>query len=87
LASRRNRADQLEKMMADVQQQHDDHHAGVRELHADELDRVERKLQLYQRKMDELRAIPDEREIERMLKREELIRQKEEERKQRRVEL
>jgi hypothetical protein len=87
LASRKRRAVQLEKMLEDARERLRDHEKSIRLLTDDEKKALERKVDLYQRKLDTLTGDLDEREIERIIKREELRNERLRERRARREEL
>jgi len=72
LASRRRRSKQIEDLLEDSKQRLMDHSTGVRLLDEKERGDLEKKITIYQRKLDTMRGDLDEREVERILKREQL---------------
>jgi phage-related minor tail protein len=87
LASRKRRAVQLEKMLEDARERLRDHEKSIRLLTDEEKKALEKKIDLYQRKLDTLTGDLDERELERIIKREELRNERLRERRARREEL
>lgn len=59
-------------MLAEVKSQLDDHNAGRRLLSDDEKAKAEKKMDIFQRKLETMAGEIDEREIEKMLKREQI---------------
>jgi hypothetical protein len=72
LASRERRAKQIEAMLLDSKQRYNDHTSGIRLLSEGELADLQKKIDIYQRKLESLQAPLDEREVERILRREKL---------------
>ena len=72
LASRRRRSKQIEDLLEDSKQRLALHNAGTRLLSDNEKADLEKKISIYQRKLETMRTDLDEREIERILKREKL---------------
>lgn len=72
LASRRRRARQIEDILEDAQRRLRDHDAGTRLLAAGERADLEKKITIYQRKLDTMRGDLDEKEVQRILQREKL---------------
>jgi hypothetical protein len=60
-------------MLEDSKQRLADHNAGTRLLNDNEKADLEKKMSIYQRKLDTMQTDLDEREVERILKREKLI--------------
>jgi hypothetical protein len=87
LASRRKRSQQLEVMLEESKQQLHDHNSGLRLLSDKERLDVEKRIQIYQRKLETLTRELDDREIERILRRERLIHERVHERREERGEL
>jgi len=71
----------------DSKQRIADHNAGTRILDDDEKLDLEKKISIYQRKLDTMQGDLDEREIERILKREQLRNERMRERREKRSEL
>ena len=76
LASRKRRSEQLEKLLVEVKQRLADHNNGDRILIDEEKASLEKKADIYQRKLDTMKEVPDEREIQRMLEKERLIKER-----------
>lgn len=74
----------MESLLIDAQQQHADHRSGKKPLEATDFADLEKKLHVYQRKLDTMEGDMDEREVERIQKREELRHHRDEERRRRR---
>jgi hypothetical protein len=72
LESRRRRAKQLESMLEDSKQRLADHHAGTKLLNEKDKAALEKKINIYQRKLETLQGDLDDREVERIIKREKL---------------
>lgn len=87
MASRKRRSEQLEQLLAEVKQRLADHKSGDRLLTDEEKTKMEKKAEIFQRKLDTMKEMPDERELERMLKREQLIKERAKERQARNEEL
>ena len=56
----------------DSKQRYNDHTSGVRLLSDGELTDLQKKMEIYQRKLDSLQAPLEEREVERIIRREQL---------------
>jgi len=84
LATRAKRKEQLEGLLLETKQQLTDHNSGKRLLDAKDLAGVQKKIHVYERKLETMEGDMDEREVERILKREELRFQRDEERRRRR---
>jgi hypothetical protein len=87
LASRKRRAKQLETMLDDARERLRDHEKKIRLLTEDEKAALIKKIDIYQRKLDTMTGELDEREVDRILKREQLRNERLKERRQRRSEL
>ena len=87
LASRRRRAKQLEEILDDARQRLADHSSGVRLLSETDKADLEKKINVYERKLSTMRTDLDDREVERILKREKLRDEHLKERRSRRTEL
>lgn len=87
LASRRRRAKQLEEILDDARQRLADHSNGVRLLSETDKTDLEKKINVYERKLSTMRTDLDDREVERILKREKLRDERLKERRSRRTEL
>lgn len=74
-------------MLRDAKQQLEDHTSGRRLLDDDERTRVEKKVDIFQRKLDTMSEELSDFEIERMLKREEIRNERMRDRLARREEL
>lgn len=68
----------------EARQQLADHSTSKKVLDAADLGALEKKIHVYQRKLDTMEGDMDEKEVERILKREELRFQRDEERRRRR---
>ena len=84
MANRARRKKQLESLLIDAQQQRSDHSAGKKLLEPAELADLDKKVHVYQRKLETMEGDMDEREVIRIQKREELRHHRDEERRQRR---
>lgn len=87
LASHKARGDQLEKLLLDAKQRVADHHSGTRLLTEEELAQLEKKVDVFTKKIEKMRKIPDEQEVERILAREREIKRRHEERRKMQEEL
>ena len=67
LANRQRRKKQLEGLMTEARQQLADHTTGKRLLDSTDLAALEKKIHLYQRKLDTMEGDMDEREVYRYL--------------------
>jgi hypothetical protein len=83
LASRARRSKQLESLLDDSKQRLADHRSGTRILNEKERKDLENKINIYQRKLDSMKGELDEREIERLIKRERLHQERLQERRAR----
>jgi hypothetical protein len=72
LASRERRIKQIETLLDDSQQRLNDHKSGIRMLNEKELNDLQKKIDIYSRKLDSMRTPLDEREIQRIIQREEI---------------
>jgi hypothetical protein len=86
LESRKRRSKQLDAMLQDAQERLKDHKSGTRLLVEDEKVDLEKKINIYQRKLDTMTGDLDEREIERIIEREKLRNDRMKERRERRAE-
>ena len=59
--------------MTDARQQMDDHVSGKRILHDNDRESLEKKIDVFARKLETMTAELDDREVEKILKREQLI--------------
>jgi hypothetical protein len=74
-------------LLGEARQQLADHSSGKKILESKDLQALEKKIHVYQRKLDTMEGDMDEREVERILKREQLRFERDEERRKRRDEL
>jgi hypothetical protein len=74
-------------MLEESKQQLQDHNSGLRLLSDKERLDVEKRIQIYQRKLETLTRELDDREIERILRREQLIHERVHQRREERGEL
>jgi hypothetical protein len=72
LASRQRRVEQLEAMLNDAKQQLQGHNSGRRLLDDEGRTNLQRKVDVFSRKLESMQGELDDREVERILKREEL---------------
>jgi hypothetical protein len=86
LESRKRRSKQLDAMLQDATERLADHKSGTRMLVEKERVDLEKKINIYQRKLETMQGDLDEREIERIMKREELRNDRMTERRERRAE-
>ena len=84
MANRARQKQHLEKLMAEAHQKLSDHKSGRKPLTEEDLAEWEKKYHIYQRKLDTMEGDMDEREVERIQKREELRHHRDEERRRRR---
>ena len=84
LASRKRRIEQLEAMLNDARQQLQSHHSGTRLLDDAERTNLERKVDVFGRKLESMQGEMDEREVQRLLQREQLHHERLKERLQKR---
>ena len=68
--SRGRRSKQLESMLKEAKGRLDDHTQGRKLLGDEERMSLERKVELYSRKLEVLQQVPDDMEVERILHRE-----------------
>ncbi len=87
LASHKARSNQLEKILLDAKQRVADHHSGTRLLMEDELTKLQSKVDVFTKKIEKMRSIPEEHEVERILERERMIKKRNDERRREREEL
>jgi hypothetical protein len=87
LASHKARSDQLEKLLLDAKQRVADHKSGTRLLTDEELAKLEKKVDVFTKKIEKMRTIPDEQEVERILAREREMKRRNDERRRAREEL
>ena len=72
MESRKRRSKQLEAMLVDAKQRLSDHKAGIRLLDDKERADLEKKADIYQRKLDTMKETLTEREVELILSREKI---------------
>lgn len=87
MASRERRSKQIESLLEESKQRLVDHNTGTRILGDKEKADLGKKINIYQRKLETMLATLDEREVERILKREQLRNERLKERQARRSEL
>lgn len=87
LASRARRSKQIEGILDENKQRLADHNSGLRILSDNDKKDLESKITVYQRKLDSMQGELDEREVERILKREKLHEERLKARRERRSEL
>jgi hypothetical protein len=80
LAGRKSRSQQLEKLLVDAKERLSDHISGIRILTEAEKSSLEKKIDVFSKKLDTMKVEPDEREVKRILERERLIRERQAER-------
>jgi hypothetical protein len=85
LESRKRRSKQLDAMLQDATERLKDHNSGTRLLIEKEKVDLEKKINIYQRKLDTMTGDLDEREIERIIEREKLRNDRMKERRERRA--
>ena len=73
LARRERRKSEFGGRYEEYKAQLEDHESGRRRLNDVEVGRLERKLRAYERKLDQLHEEVDERHIDRLLQREEIL--------------
>lgn len=71
-ANRAKRREQLEETLAQAQETMDDHTSGRRLLEDEEFTRLERKINAYTRKLETMTGELDDREVDRVIQREQL---------------
>jgi hypothetical protein len=84
LESRKRRSKQLDAMLVDATERLKDHNSGTRLLIEKEKIDLEKKINIYQRKLETMTGDLDEREVERIIKREALRNDRMKERRERR---
>lgn len=72
LESRNRRKKQLEAMLADIKDRLHDHETGAKLLLPEEKSTIEKKLKIFQKKLETMDGELNEREVERIIKREKL---------------
>ena len=72
MASRERRMKQIETLLEDSQQRLNDHKSGIRILNEKELNDLQKKIDIYTRKLESMMAPLDEREIQRIIQREQI---------------
>lgn len=87
LASRQRRSQQIEDILEDAKKRLASHNAGTHLLSDTEKADLEKKMVIYQRKLETMRVDLDEREIERILQREKLRNERLQQRRAERSEL
>ena len=87
LASRKRRSEQLEKLLADAQERLNDHNNGIKLVTDEEKQKLEKKIEVFSKKLESMSKEPDEREIHRIIQREKLIKERHFERRKLREEL
>jgi hypothetical protein len=83
LSSRKKRTEQLEAMLNDAKQRLDDHKTGKRLIEEIEVLKLEKKIEIFQRKLEQMQKVPDDLEIERLLNRERIRNERVDERRRR----
>lgn len=84
LASRKRRSEQLESILIDAKQRLDDHNSGRKLLDNTEKAALEKKIEIFQRKLETMTGELDEREVERILQREKILNERLKDREKRR---
>ena len=84
LATREKRKKQIQGLLDDAKKQRLAHTSGKKVLGDEDLKSLEQKIHVYERKLETMEGEMDEREVERILKREELRFQRDDERRRRR---
>jgi hypothetical protein len=82
LSSRKKRTEQLETILNDAKQMLEDHKLGKRLLEEVEVLKLEKKVEIFQRKVEQMLGVPDDLEIERILLREKIRNERLDERRQ-----
>ena len=72
LASRERRIKQIETLLEDSQQRYNDHKSGIRMLNDKELNDLQKKIDIYTRKLESMMTPLDEREVQRIIQREQI---------------
>ncbi len=72
MASRERRMKQIETLLEDSQQRLNDHKSGIRMLNEKELNDLQKKIDIYTRKLESMMAPLDEREVQRIIQREQI---------------
>ena len=70
-------------MLVDAQERLSDHQKGSRILDDEELKKLENKIKVFQKKLEQLKQEPTEREVERIMEREKLLKERNLDRKKR----
>lgn len=84
MAKREHRRKQIEGLLEDANKQLTAHTSGKKILSDEDLKSLKQKVHVYVRKLETMEGEMDEREVERILKRDELRFQRDEERRRRR---
>lgn len=85
MANRSRRKAQLEKMLEEAKSTMEDHTSGRKLLDDSELTGLEKKINAYERKLETMSGEMDEREVDRVLQREKLRYERDEARRQERL--
>lgn len=83
LESRNRRKFSLQKLLLDNKDQLHDHEIGRKLLLSEDLERLKNQINLYERKLETMSGEMGEREVEKVLQREALIYERQEERRRR----
>ena len=70
-------------MLNDAKQRLDDHKSGKRLVEELEVLKLEKKIEIFQRKLEQMQKVPDDLEIERLLNRERIRNERVDERRRR----
>ncbi|CAB9526246.1 expressed unknown protein [Seminavis robusta] len=84
IANRERRKEHLQKLLEEARETKDNHVSGRKLLSEEELTAVDRKINAFERKMETMQGEMDEREIERVLQREQLRAERDEKRRRER---
>lgn len=84
MTSRAQRRKQLDGLLQEAKKQLGAHKNGKKVLESDALRKLEQKIHVYEKKLETMEGEMDEREVERILKRDELRFHRDEERRRRR---
>ncbi|CAB9526248.1 expressed unknown protein [Seminavis robusta] len=84
IANRERRKEQLKKLLDEVRETKDNHDSGRKLLSDEELTVVDRKISAYERKLETMQGEMDEREVEKVMQREKLRYERDEQRRQER---
>ena len=71
IKNREKRTDQLDRLLGETKDKVADHHAGTNLLEDEELAKFTKRAELYHRKLEKMKQPLDEKEIARMVQREE----------------